>query len=145
MDNFAEFWALLARVNVEAGVLAATFRNEASVTAPTYTALQYIHNPEAELVRNPFWNKISQAFSPILIDQPENDPLQEEVIRNCYVLSPLADESTSSLAELLPGYQAEVPEGCWGTRSKLVDRGPRLVPGEPRRRPQNCQARHICS
>lgn len=101
LDNFAEFWELLARVNVERGILSERFTRIAAVTSALYSPLQYIHNPEAELVRNPFWSKISQAFAPILVDQPENEALQLEIIENCYVSSPLAGESSNDLARLL--------------------------------------------
>jgi len=101
IDNFAEFYELLQKTNVESGILAAKFSNIVSVTSASFTPLQYIHNPEAELVRNPFWSRIAQAFSPILIDKPEDDELQEEIIRNCYVSTPLAGESSSDLGRLL--------------------------------------------
>ncbi|MFN7842031.1 MAG: hypothetical protein ACK5N9_09950 [Pirellula sp.] len=101
IDNFAEFWELLARPNVVRGLLTERFNKVSSVTTAYYSPLQFIHNPEAELVRNPFWNKISKAFSPILVDQPENDSLQLEIIKHCYVSSPLAGESSNDLAKLL--------------------------------------------
>lgn len=101
LDNFADFWELLARSNVIRGLLTERFNKVSSVTTAYYSPLQFIHNPEAELVRNPFWNKISNAFSPILVDQPENESLQIEIIKHCYVSSPLAGESSNDLARLL--------------------------------------------
>ena len=116
-----------------AAFFAERFSNLASVTNATYSPLQYVHNPESELVRNPFWNKIAQAFSPILIDQPENDALQLEIIKHCYVSSPLAGESSNDLARLLhdimPAYLEEAgvrdinPDGRGDGvfRTRLID------------------------
>jgi len=132
-ENFPEFWEMLGRENVESGILSERFTHVASVTTATYSPLQYVHNPESELVRNPFWNKIAQAFSPILVDQPENEALQLEIIKNCYVSSPLAGESSADLARLLqdimPAYLEDAgvrdinPDGRGDTtfRSRLVD------------------------
>ena len=123
-DHFAEFWALLGRPNVEMGSLSKAFSASRAVTRPSSTPLQYIHNPDAELIRNPFWSKISQAFAPLLIDQPENEALQDEVLRNCYVFSPLAGESRDDLAHLLQDMMPKFLVDAGVRNNPLNDRSP---------------------
>src|ERR1019366_6683205 len=132
-ENFAEFYGLLSKASVEQGILREEFAKVTSITAPSFTPITYIHNPDGELIRNPFWGKIAQAFSPILIDQPENAALQEEIIKHCYVATPLAKESNTSLGQLLrdimPGYMEQAgarslnpnDKGPGAFRTRLVD------------------------
>jgi hypothetical protein len=125
IENFAAFYALLSRSSVTAGSLREEFAKTISVTRQLFTPLDYIHNPDAELVRNPFWSKISQAFSSILIDQPENASLQEEIVKNCYVSTPLASESRSFLGGLLRDLMPHYVKAAGASNIQMDEKGTR--------------------
>lgn len=100
-SDFAAFYALLSRDRVRAGSLIEAFEASSAITTPHHAPIDFIHNPDAELVRNRYWGRISKTFSPILTDDPTNLLLQEEIIRHCYVNSRLSDQTDSSLDALL--------------------------------------------
>jgi hypothetical protein len=123
LSDFARFYLLLARDNVVSGTLYEHFSNEVSIARTLYTPLQFIHNPDAELVRNPFWDHISRAFTPILTDQPENGELQEEIIRECYVDSSIALESKNDISRLLQDLMPSYVRSAGGVDIELNGRG----------------------
>jgi hypothetical protein len=109
-QNFAEFYALLARDHVIAGSLLEAFEHVERSSSPRYTVLEQIDDADRELVRNHVWDKVARIMGPLLTDQPEDLATQLEVINNCYVNTPLADQADSSLDVLLrddlaPGLQ----------------------------------------
>src|SRR5207253_871099 len=59
------------------------------------------NDPERELVRNNLWQQIARTMGPLLTDQPEDSEAQFEVLRNCYVTTPLADQTDRNLNSLL--------------------------------------------
>jgi hypothetical protein len=104
VDDFARFFSLLSRERVRAGSLHEAFEEidaGEGVTRPTYVARSYIHNPDREFVRNRFWGQISRVFSPLLVDQPEESSIQDEIIQNCYVRTPITDEADQNIDRLL--------------------------------------------
>ena len=100
-ENFSEFYNLLARDNVVAGSLIEAFEHLERTTAQLYTVLDYIPDPDRELVRNGIWQQIAKIMGPLLTDTSEDPAAQLEVIRHCYVTTPLADETDESLDALL--------------------------------------------
>nr|BFD61659.1 hypothetical protein BdHM001_03400 [Bdellovibrio sp. HM001] len=100
-ENFAEFYSLLSRTDVKKGSLETRFSSAEEITTNLYLIREAIPNPDAELVRNSFWQKISSVFTPLLTDQPTSEELQEEIIRNCYVQTPLSDQVDIGINQLL--------------------------------------------
>lgn len=96
-EHFADFYALLSRDAVIAGSLTATFEQIDSITTPLYAPLETLRDPDRELVRNPFWQRIASVLGPLLSDNPDNPELQSEIIANCYVTTPLSDQADRSL------------------------------------------------
>ncbi len=108
LKGFAEFFGLLSADAVRAGSLLEKFRNtRSSITEPQYRAFENIHNPEAELVRNRFWTKIARVVAPLLTDDPQAAEVQDEIIRHCYVRTPLSDEVDGSINRLLTDKPSE--------------------------------------
>jgi hypothetical protein len=101
VQDFALFFRLLARDSVVSGALLDVFEQFEGITETLYTPIQYIHNPDSELVRNPFWSKISKIITPLFTDQAESPASQEEIIQNCYVKTALSDQADRSLDRLL--------------------------------------------
>jgi hypothetical protein len=100
--DFAGFYALLSADTVRGGSLLEMLSATGdSITEPHYRALEYIYNPDAELVRNHFWTKIARVVGPLLTDDPQAMEIQDEIIRNCYVRTPLSDEADGSIHRLL--------------------------------------------
>jgi hypothetical protein len=100
-DHFGEFHALLSRDRVRSGSLVEAFEQASDITVEHHAPIEFIHNPDSELVRNRFWGRISKIFSPLLTDDPTDLALQEEIICNCYVKSRLSDQTDASLDRLL--------------------------------------------
>jgi hypothetical protein len=100
-QDFAAFFALLSRDSVRAGSLFESFEKAEGVTTELYSPLEFVHNPDAELVRNRFWDNISRIVGPLLTDQPDDTAIQDEIIQHCYVRTPLSDEADRSLDALL--------------------------------------------
>jgi len=96
-NDFAFFYRLLSRDNVCAGGLLEEFEQLEGLTAELYTPIQFIHDADFELVRNPFWSKIARIIGPLLTDVSEDSVLQTEIIQNCYVTTPLSDEADAEL------------------------------------------------
>lgn len=99
--DFAGFHALLSADRVRAGSLQEAFASVAGITAPLYAPLEFIRNSDAELVRNRFWNRIARVVGPLLTDDPQFAEVQEEIIRHCYVRTPLSDEVDQAIDSLL--------------------------------------------
>jgi hypothetical protein len=97
VQDFAHFFKLLSRDNVCAGLLLEEFEQIEGLTSSLFAPIQFIHDPDYELVRNPFWSKISRVIGPLLIDAPEEPEVQAEIIANCYVATALSDEADASL------------------------------------------------
>jgi hypothetical protein len=100
-DHFAEFYGLLARDSVIAGSLTEAFEHLERTTTRLYTALDYLPDPDRELVRNRVWQQIARIMGPLLTDTAEDPDAQLEVIEHCYVTTPLGDETDQSLDALL--------------------------------------------
>jgi hypothetical protein len=100
-QNFAEFFALLSRDQVIAGSLNEAFEHLERTTAQLYPALDFVSDPDRELVRNRFWQRIARTMGPLLTDQSEDPRAQLEIIRNCYVSTPLVDQADDSINALL--------------------------------------------
>lgn len=100
-NDFAEFYSLLSRESVIAGSLIEAFEHLERSSTPTQTVLDHIDDAERELVRNKVWDKIARIMGPLLTDQSEDLKTQLEVIANCYVSTPLADQADSSLDSLI--------------------------------------------
>lgn len=101
LSDFAAFFRILGKPSVTSGILIEEFGRKIDSSINSFSPIQFVHNPDRELVRNPFWGKISQAFQPVLTDHPENHELQLDIIRKCYVATPLAKESQGQLGRLL--------------------------------------------
>lgn len=100
-QHFAEFHSLLYRDGVIEGSLVEAFAHVERTTTTLFSALQFIADPDRELVRNRVWQQISRTIGPLLTDQSEDLRAQLDVIRNCYVTTPLADQTDQSLNALL--------------------------------------------
>jgi hypothetical protein len=100
-EDFAYFHSLLSRDQVLSGSLTEAFEAEEGVTTQLYSPIDYVQNPDRELVRNHFWRKLSSVLGPLLSDRSEETVAQEEVIRNCYVTTPLSDQADNSLDALV--------------------------------------------
>ncbi len=101
VQDFALFFRLLARDNVVSGTLLDAFEEFEGITETLYTPIQYVYEADQELVRNPFWWKLSKVIAPLLTDQAEDPATQAEIIRNCYVKTRLSDQADASLDRLL--------------------------------------------
>ena len=99
--NFAEFYVLLARDNVLAGTLVEAFEEVDRRMTQLFAPLSFLPDPDRELVRNKLWSQISMTMAPLLTDRPEDLSAQLDVIRNCYVTTPLGDQTDRSLDRLL--------------------------------------------
>ena len=100
-ENFAYFFNLLSRDAVISGALLDELERFEGITEALYVPSQYVRNPDGELVRNPYWTKLSQILTPLLTDQAEDPVAQEIIIRNCYVTTGLSDQADESLDRLL--------------------------------------------
>ncbi|MGH0035229.1 MAG: hypothetical protein ACQGVK_09400 [Myxococcota bacterium] len=101
LQDFALFHSLLCRDSVVAGDLLDSFEQIEGITESLHTPIQFVRDPDGDLVRNPFWSKISNVVAPLFTDQAEDLRSQEEVIRNCYVSTRLSDQADRSLDRLL--------------------------------------------
>ena len=99
--DFPRFYDALARENVRSGSLHQLFQDVDSVTRSFYLPLARVRNPDAELVRNKYWGKISKYFGPLLDDRPENNEIQDEILRHCYVSTPISDQADKEIDSLL--------------------------------------------
>jgi hypothetical protein len=99
--NFSEFHSLLSRDAVVAGSLIEAFEHLERSTTQLYTALEQLPDADRDLVRNRVWQQIARIMGPLLTDQSENPAVQLEIISNCYVSTPLADQTDESLDRLL--------------------------------------------
>ncbi len=100
-DNFGEFFSLLHSEGVRSGFLLESLQAAPGVTLPSFPPIEFVSDPERELVRNRFWQKIARVFGPLLTDQSEDPAVREEIIHNCYVNTPISDESDVNLDKLL--------------------------------------------
>lgn len=100
-DDFVTFYNLLSADRVRAGSLIEAFTEASGLTAAAFAPLEFVHNPDGELVRNRFWNKIARVVGPLLTDDPQSGDVQEEIIRHCYVRTPLSDEADRAIDVLL--------------------------------------------
>lgn len=99
--NFTDFYGLLSKEQVRSGALSEAFDLAQKNQAMHYTALQYVHSPDSELIRNKFWNKISHIINPYLTVDPSDVEIQDEIIQHCYVNTPISDEVDRSINQLL--------------------------------------------
>lgn len=122
VQDFALFHSLLSRDAVIAGELLDSFEQFEGITESLYAPIQYVRNPDGDLVRNPFWSKISTIVAPLFTDQTANPAFQEEIIRNCYVKTKLSDQADKNLDNLL----RDIPSG------QLLDAGVTDIVAEKR-------------
>ena len=108
--DFASFFSLLSRERVIAGSLVEAFEELERVTAQLHTPINNISDPDRELVRNRVWQQIAKTMGPLLTDQSEDPVAQIEIIRHCYVTTPLADQTDQNLDSLL----RDVPQSFLG-------------------------------
>jgi hypothetical protein len=119
LKDFTSFYNALSADNVRAGSLNQLFSNIEGIYRTYFVPRQFIYNPDREYVRNRFWNMISAVFGSLLSDQPEDEELQLEIIRNCYVSTPLSDQAYEQINNLLSD---KLPRFLQDT--KVVDIGP---------------------
>lgn len=100
-NNFAEFHLLLARDHVIAGSLVEAFEHLERTTTERRSVLDYLPDGDKELLRNRVWQQIAKIIGPLLTDQSNDVSAQLEVIANCYVTTPLGDQTDKSLNSLL--------------------------------------------
>ena len=98
---FAEFHALLNRDGVVAGSLVEAFEHLERTTTERRAVLDHLPDRDRELVGNRVWQQIARTMGPLLTDQREDVTAQLEVIANCYVTTPLADQTDRNLNSLL--------------------------------------------
>jgi hypothetical protein len=122
-DNFAEFYDLLCRERVVAGSLIEAFEHLERTTTPLFAVLDSLPDADRELVRNKLWRQIASIMGPLLTDASEDPDSQLEVIRNCYVTTPLADETDRSLDHLLRDTPSATLLDAGVVDLKLDDRG----------------------
>jgi hypothetical protein len=108
LGDFAYFHKVLSADRVRAGSLNESFAAAAGVTTPLYTPIESIRNSDADLVRNKFWTKIARVVGPLLIDDPQATDVQDEIIKHCYVRTPLSDEVDASISRLLSDTPSKV-------------------------------------
>ena len=77
LNHFAEFHRLLAHDNVTAGSLLEAFATYESITQTLFTPINTIQNSDWELIRNPYWSKMSEIMGPLLSDQLDDAGLRE--------------------------------------------------------------------
>jgi len=99
-SNFAEFYSLLARQQVISGSLIEAFEYLERTTTERRSVLDNLSDRDRELVRNRVWQQIARIFGPLLTNQTE-ETAQLEIIENCYVSTPLGDQTDKSLNVLL--------------------------------------------
>lgn len=99
LRDFARFYSWLSRDALVAGALHEAFDTADSITTSLTTPTEFIHNPDAELVRNRFWNRIARVVGPLFAPDPSSN--QDEIIQHCYVRTPLSDEADRSIDTLL--------------------------------------------
>ena len=99
--NFAEFYSLLARDQVVSGSLVEAFEHLERTTTERRAVLDNLSDRDKELVRNRVWQQIARIIGPLLTDQSDDVSAQLEVIANCYVTTPLGDQTDNSLNSLL--------------------------------------------
>ncbi len=121
-SHFADFWTLLAREPVRAGSLIQKFEAAEAMTVTLSRALDHVNNSDMEMIRNPFWDTISEIVSPLLVDDPLNKGVQDDIIRHCYVATPMADDTDSSIDRLL---QQSLPPRLEIARFKNIEIGMR--------------------
>lgn len=100
-DKFGDFYSWMARDRILAGALIEAFERADTITTTLHSPLEFVHNADAELVRNRFWTRISGTVGPLLTDDPESLHTLDEIIRNCYVRTPLSDQADRSIDSLL--------------------------------------------
>lgn len=100
-EHFAEFYALLAREHVLAGSVVEAFAELDRTTMQLYSPIDYLADKDKELVRNRVWQQIARTMGPLLTDKSDDLAGQLEVIENCYVTTPLADQADKNLDSLL--------------------------------------------
>lgn len=109
LGDFAHFHAWLSRDGVVAGALLEAFETADTITTTLHSPIEFIHNPDVELVRNKFWSKISRIVGPLF--EPETPEILDQIIRHCYVRTPLSEQTDASIDALLrdrpPGYVAD--------------------------------------
>ena len=101
LADFALLFDTLSKEQVIRGSLFALFDNVEGVTQELYSPISFLRNPDLEFVRNHFWSQISSVFGPLLSVQPDDVSLQQEIVKNCYVTTPLADEANRNIDSLL--------------------------------------------
>ncbi len=99
-NNFAEFYSLLARQHVISGSLIEAFEYLERTTTERKAVLDNLPDRDRELVRNRVWQQIARIIGPLLTNQTD-ETAQLEVIANCYVSTPLGDQTDKSLNSLL--------------------------------------------
>src|SRR5262249_39047628 len=97
-QEFQEFYNLLSRDRVVAGSLLEAFERLGSVTAQLFTPLDHIAGEYRELVRNRLWGGIASVMGPLLSDDPA---IADDVIRHCYVTTPISDQVDAEIDALL--------------------------------------------
>jgi hypothetical protein len=118
-DNFAEFYALLARDQVLAGSLVQAFEHVEKTTTQLLAPISFLSDPDRELIRNDLWDQIARTMAPLLRDQPEDLAAQLEVIRHCYVNTKLGDRTDKNLDALLKDTGARL-----ASKAAIVDLKP---------------------
>lgn len=101
LRNFAEFYGILSADRVRAGSLHEALDKVDGVTSPNFVPRTYIHNPDRELVRNPYWAKMSRVFGPLLAETPDDEQTRRQIIEHCYVSTPLSDRVDDSIDQLI--------------------------------------------
>lgn len=99
--HFAEFYSILARDNVVSGSLVEAFEHLERITTERRAVLDNLPDRDKELVRNRVWQQIAKIIRPLLTDQSDDVSAQLEVIANCYVSTPLGDQTDGNLNSLL--------------------------------------------
>jgi len=99
--HFAEFFGLLSRDAVCSGKLIEAFQGVVGLTQPRHTPLDYIEDPDRVLLRNPLWAKMSRVLAPLFSSTGSDRGIQEEVIRHCYVTTPISDDTDRNLDALI--------------------------------------------
>lgn len=123
--DFASFYTTLSRTSVTQGSLMEKLSSVSEFRRPVYTPIDHVWNPDREFVRNKLWNSISRVFGPLLSVRPDDDVLQSEIVKHCYVTTPLSDEADRNIDTLLqdrmPSYLSnslveDLPLGHHGDR-----------------------------
>lgn len=99
LSDFAKFFSWLSRDGVLSGALREVFETADSITTTLTAPVEFIHNPDVELVRNRFWMRIARVVGPLF--EPDASNVQDEIIVYCYVRTPLSDQTDASIDALL--------------------------------------------